>query len=348
MDQLCKEPHLDIVVEENEIVDGAKKIIKKIRPTWPLNNLHFKIFTDGITNKLIGVWYAEHYNEMVLIRVYGHKTDLLINRKDETRNIRILNKAGFTHSIYATFNNGLAYQFIEGNILTIETVRDPKIYILIAKRMAQMHKLKPEDVEISKEACIWNKLEKFMEIMPKKFIDDIKQARFEKLIKPFIILKQNYQVLKKELISLDNDIVFAHNDLLLGNILYNQKENTVTFIDFEYTAYNYQAFDIANHFAEFAGIDNPDYSLYPNEQLQKTWLNIYLQEYNNVNYVLENEINLLYFQVNKFVLLSHFFWGCWALIQSEHSTINFDFLQYAAIRFNEYFKWKEKYFNIKM
>lgn len=43
MDQLCKEPHLDIVVEENEIVDGAKKIIKKIRPTWPLNNLHFKV-----------------------------------------------------------------------------------------------------------------------------------------------------------------------------------------------------------------------------------------------------------------------------------------------------------------
>lgn len=143
--------------------------------------------------------------------------------------------------------------------------------------MAQMHKLKPEDVEISKEACIWNKLEKFMEIMPKKFLDDIKQARyfkilnilviyyifirliiiiifrFEKFIKPFIILKQNYQMLKMELISLNNDIVFAHNDLLLGNILYNQKENTVTFIDFEYTAYNYQAFDIANHFAEFAG-----------------------------------------------------------------------------------------------
>lgn len=43
MDQLCKEPHLDIVIEENEIVDGAKKIIKKIRPTWSLNNLHFKV-----------------------------------------------------------------------------------------------------------------------------------------------------------------------------------------------------------------------------------------------------------------------------------------------------------------
>ncbi|XP_076748938.1 ethanolamine kinase 1 isoform X2 [Xylocopa sonorina] len=285
---------------------------------------------------------------MVLVRVYGHKTDLLINRKDETRNIRILNKAGFTHSIYATFNNGLAYQFIEGNTLTIETVRDPYVYTLIAKRMAEMHKLKPDDAEIAKEACIWKKLEHFMEIMPKEFSNDTKQARFEKLIKPFAELKQNYHLLKKELSNLNNEVVFAHNDLLLGNVLYNQKENSVTFIDFEYTAYNYQAYDIANHFAEFAGIDNPDYSLYPEEQLQKAWINVYLQEYNNVNCVPESDINLLYSQVNKFVLLSHFFWGCWGLIQSEHSTIDFDFLEYASIRFDEYFKQKEEYLSTEL
>ena len=342
MDQICEEPYFNITIDENEIVHGAKEIIKKIRPTWPLDKLHFKIFTDGITNKLIGVWCFGHYNEMVLVRVYGHKTDLLINRKDETRNIRILNKAGFTHSIYATFNNGLAYQFIEGTTLTTETVRNPNVYTLIAKRMAQMHKLKPDSDDISKEACIWGKVEKFMEIMPKEFSDDSKQARFEKLIKPFTVLKQDYQLLKAELEDLNSNVVFAHNDLLLGNVIYNEKEDTVTFIDFEYTAYNYQAFDIANHFAEFAGIDNPDYSLYPEGELQKAWLSIYLQEYNNVNYVPENEINLLYIQVNKFVLLSHFFWGCWGLIQSEHSTIDFDFLEYAAIRFNEYFKWKEE------
>lgn len=52
-------------------------------------NFYFQIFTDGITNKLIGVWHSGHYNDMVLVRVYGHKTDLLINRKDETRNIRV-------------------------------------------------------------------------------------------------------------------------------------------------------------------------------------------------------------------------------------------------------------------
>lgn len=346
MDQV--EPHLDITIDENEIVDGAKEIIKRIRPTWPLDLLLFKVFTNGITNKLIGVWPPGSYNSMVLVRVYGHKTDLLINRRDETRNIRILNKAGYTHSIYATFNNGLAYQFLQGDTLTTETIRKPEVYVLIAKRMAQMHQLEPNVEGIAKEPCIWNKTEQFMEIMPKEFSDSIKQEKFKKLIEPYNVLEREYQFLKDELSSVNSKVVFAHNDLLLGNVLYNQKENSVTFIDFEYTGYNYQAFDIANHFAEFAGIDIPDYSLYPEEQLQRAWLNIYLQTYNNVNYVPENEVTQLYVQVNKFVLLSHFFWGCWALIQSQHSTIDFDFLEYAALRFNEYFGRKGEFLQLEL
>lgn len=43
MDQLCEEPYFDVTIDENEIVDGAKEIIKKIRPTWPLEKLHFKV-----------------------------------------------------------------------------------------------------------------------------------------------------------------------------------------------------------------------------------------------------------------------------------------------------------------
>lgn len=73
------------------------------------------------------------------------------------------------------------------------------------------------------------------------------------MIKPFAILEEEYKILKNNLMILNSPIVFAHNDLLLANVLYNKEQNTVTFIDFEYTAFNYQAFDIANHFAEFAG-----------------------------------------------------------------------------------------------
>lgn len=59
-----------------------------------------------------------------------------------------------------------------------------------------------------------------------------------------------YEVISK----IPSPVVFAHNDLLLGNILYDeQSETNVIFIDYEYADYNFQAFDIGNHFAEFAG-----------------------------------------------------------------------------------------------
>jgi hypothetical protein len=48
------------------------------------------VFTDGITNKLLGCFYEESPEDVVLIRVYGHKTDLLIDRNAETRNIQVL------------------------------------------------------------------------------------------------------------------------------------------------------------------------------------------------------------------------------------------------------------------
>lgn len=37
------EEHLDITINENEIIEGAKDVIKKIRPSWPLQQLHFKV-----------------------------------------------------------------------------------------------------------------------------------------------------------------------------------------------------------------------------------------------------------------------------------------------------------------
>ncbi|XP_014236321.1 ethanolamine kinase 1 [Trichogramma pretiosum] len=342
----AKEPHFDITIDEKDLISGAKKIVKNLRPSWQDDKLSHKMFTNGISNKLIGIWHENDYNKMVLVRIYGHKTDLLIDRKEEIKNIRMLHKAGFTHSIYATFNNGIAYEFIEGNTLTVDTIRDLDICKLVAVRLAEMHLLKPKKCKLGEDkSIIWEKTEKFMSIMPKNFADPTKQKKFEKLIKPHSILMQEYQTLKDGLSQLNSPVVFCHNDLLLTNILHNEKENKVTFIDFEYAAYNFQAFDIANHFAEFAGVDEPNYSLYPDEELQKIWLRFYLERFRSNTHIPEEDVAILYEQVNNFVLLTHFFWGCWALIQSQYSLIDFDFLEYAALRFNEYFRMK--YLNLE-
>ena len=69
-------------------------------------------------------------------------------------------------------------------------------------------------------------------------------------------LKQEFEWLKTHLDKFESPLVLCHNDLLLGNILYDENSNVVHFIDFEYAGPNYQAYDIANHFNEISGIQH--------------------------------------------------------------------------------------------
>ncbi|XP_071453508.1 ethanolamine kinase 1 [Hetaerina americana] len=368
-------PHLPIAIEETLLLDGAIAVLKEVRPLWKKENIEFKIFTDGITNKLVGCKNGAEAGEMVLVRVYGQKTDLLIDRAAETRNMKVMHKAGYAPRLYATFENGLVYEFVPGITLTVETVRLPSIFTLVARMLAQMHCLDLMSSENNgwsdsipgkeqNEPILWKKASSFTELAPSSFESPEKQARYEKLVPSKQILKKEWSLLQKELQDIGSPVVFCHNDLLLGNVIYNN--NQVTFIDYEYADYNYQAFDIGNHFNEFAGVEDVDYKRYPSKEFQFSWLRIYLEAFKEVSHskkqksigncvedgvqnmkVSEREVNELYIQVSKFSLASNLFWGVWALIQAEHSTIDFDFLGYAAARISQYSATKEEFLSLK-
>jgi thiamine kinase-like enzyme len=116
----------------------------------------------------------------------------------------------------------------------------------------------------------------------------------------------------------------------------------VVFIDYEYGAYMNRGFDIGNHFNEYAGFDC-DYSKYPASKHQLEWLEIYLTEWNGGRRPSGQEINEIYREVNKFALVSHFFWAVWAMVQASVSDIEFDYLGYAILRFAEYDRRREEF-----
>ncbi|XP_030762484.1 ethanolamine kinase isoform X1 [Sitophilus oryzae] len=342
--------HIAVTISENDIENGAYKVLQEIRPYWQPSRVKFKLLTDGITNKLVGCRPEDApEEETVLVRIYGNKTDLIIDRKAETRNILTLSKQGLAPNLYATFENGLAYRYQPGYTLNKQTVRDPLIYPLIARKMAKLHKAKVEGVE-NPRPFIWKKLRDFLNLVPEEFTNAEKQRRFLELGLPSQSdLNEELICLQKSLEKTETPIVFCHNDLLLGNVIYTESENDVTFIDYEYAAFNYQPFDIANHFAEFAGIDldNTDYkNNFPSKEFQKEWIEVYLQEFFGIE-PNENEIEELYVKVTKFVLVSHMLWGVWGLIQAEHSSIDYDYMKFAKIRFTEYFTRKEEFLSLK-
>ena len=84
--------------------------------------MHLNQFTDGLTNKLYKV--VGHVEttphdgpvkqKTALVRIYGKKTEILIDRERETRNLVCLARAGLVPPLYGRFNNGICYGYVEG------------------------------------------------------------------------------------------------------------------------------------------------------------------------------------------------------------------------------------------
>lgn len=327
-------PEIFIQIDtEEELKKGAAQVVHLVRPDWKKDDFQYKIFTDGISNKLIGV-YTDDKNKMLLVRVYGAKTELIIDRQSEIRNMLVLNQVGCGCQLYAKFGNGLVYQFLPGDILTIESAKNSKIFPKVAAAMAKMHKLVDLGPDVPKNPCMWKKLHMFLDQFPTNLQDPRLTFTKEKLTK-------EVKILEEKLACKKSPIVFTHNDLLLANIVISN-EGQIFFIDYEYGDYNYQECDIANHFDEMAGVENMDFIKdYPSKQFQLEWIREYLLAYHE-KAPTEKEIEAFHQGVNQFSLCYHMMWGLWGLVQAEISKIDFDFVAFGLSRLNEYFRVRDE------
>ncbi|XP_073400096.1 ethanolamine kinase 1 [Dendrobates tinctorius] len=336
-------PRLELTVLEAAYREGALRLLRELRPEWRPEEVTTQVFTDGITNKLIGCYVGDAMEDVVLVRIYGNKTELFVDRDEEVKSFRVLQAHGCAPKLYCTFNNGLCYEFMQGAALDPEHVCNPKICRLIARQLAKIHAIHAHNGWIPK-SNLWLKMRAYFSLVPTEFSEPLVHDRFVRDVPGRQDLEEEMVWMEKTLSSLGSPVVLCHNDLLCKNIIYNDKRDDVKFIDYEYSGYNYQAYDIGNHFNEFAGVNEVDYSLYPERALQLQWLQAYLlayKEYKGVKAeVSESEVERLYVQVNQFALASHFFWGLWALIQAKYSKIEFDFLGYAIVRLSQYFQMK--------
>ena len=173
----------------------------------------------------------------------------------------------------------------------------------------------------------------------------------------FAILEAALRDLDKANVELMPQVVFCHNDLQGGNILLaTDKSNipnfespeSLTFIDYEYSAYNFRAFDVANHFMEWTF----DYSKkeapffryepqkWPSEDQQQAFVRRYLNttapelfdfqgitspslaEKNEI----QNYVDWFLTSVQLHTMSSHLLYSTWGLAQYFSSSIRFGYL----------------------
>ncbi len=345
---------IDLGQEQEKLLAKATQLVLKVRTEWSSEAARSKVFSGGISNILVGIYQEGNKDDMVLVRVYGVNTEVIIDREAEIRNMKLFHASGCGPALLATFANGIAYEFVPGRIFDVDMAPDPKFNQPVVEMLARMHRMPVAD---GARPEMWNRLRKFLSASPDGGFapgtagaDEKKAARFRECgIMSRSELAAEVDELEKALSGTDSPVVHCHMDLLLGNIVYNEKSGKVTFIDHEYGTPNYQAFDLGNHFVEFVGVDGElDYNrYYPSEAVQLDWLRRYLRAYNSGKEPTDKEVRHLYVETNKFALCAHLKWGIWALVQAKNSTIDFDFIDYARQRLDEYKKRKQEFLSLQ-
>lgn len=351
---------------EESLREGALRVLSHVRPHWDLATVHFKTFTDGITNQLVACWPSGKGgsdkggggegklggDDTVLLRVYGQRTELFIDRSAEVLNMQLLHAHGLAAPLHCAFRNGLCYGFNPGRVADTRLVRDPHVSRLIAQTLARMHSVRLVRKGGQVAPSLFPTLHKYLSLVPTHFDDLEKNHRFVSCIPSKCELEREVSLLEAHLSGLGSPVVFCHNDLLVKNIIYQEEQDRVIFIDFEYADNNYQALDIGNHFCEFGGVERFDSSLYPEREFQLCWLRHYLDEWHRLagrgEAASPRDVEVLYVQVNKFALASCMLWCLWALIQAAHSTIKFDFLQFALERLDMYKRHKAEFMDLQL
>jgi len=313
---------------------------------------------------------VEREPRFILLRLFGELSQTPVHhyrQVTETVVFTMLAERNLGPRLLGVFPGGRLEEFIPGHPLTTGEMRSKEFSSQIARNVALVHSL---EVPVSKEPTwLADTMRGYlhrMTVCPEK-------VPVEERLQAVSLAEWDFRAEVDWLLSLiktvNSPVVFSHNDINTGNILVREDKKVwdpVVLIDYEFSSYNYRAFDIANHFNEwmydYGRKDFPFYyrhrDRYPSTREQERWVRIYLDTYleqqrlleeNNSNISREScsshtqaqESHLLR-EVAVFTLASHLLWCLWSLKQGQTSSIPFAYYNYAKDKLEDYKQSKDK------
>ncbi|CDS36501.1 ethanolamine kinase 2 [Echinococcus multilocularis] len=365
---------VDLRLESYKDMPNIQSLMSIVKPEWPFDKLQFKLFNEGTSNILLGVFLEQPLTQenCVLVRIFGYQTELYIDRDREAIYLWILNQLNFASRVFSKFTNGICYGYLPGSTVTYELLSEPKYFKMVAEKMAGLHTLPIDEFAeqhfsdvgfiFDTSPCVLNSALKFISLISDILLpkttencagDGVTDNNLNEVFPTKEYLIEEVLFLRKLLSTAKSPVRFCHNDLLFGNIILSTDKGSVHFIDFEYCGYNHVCYDIANHFCEYTGMANHDFSRYPSRILQAEWVRTYLRAFKKHSNCTStelppidvDEIDAWLDEIQNFTLASHLYWGIWSIVQSQRSKINFDYTKYALTRLNEYKKLKAMLLN---
>ncbi len=215
----------------------------------------------------------------VLVRVFGGEGS--IDRVQDNAVFISLSKSGLGPKCHGLFANGRVEEFLqEFRSLLYEELSDERISHAIAAELARVHHFQPPSAVLGPrpEPSLWRQLWGWHK--------DALQVSFEAGTSQAALLEALHldqaECELRELQAQVQDtwpLAFCNNDLNAENIMVNSDSGKIFLIDFEYGGINYIAFEIANHFNEYAGVKpEPDFTRFPSESHMLKFCEVYISQ----------------------------------------------------------------------
>lgn len=225
---------------------SAEILISRFRPDLveKLKDDHLcvEVVSGGYTNKLLVLYFESDPSEKILLRIYGEDTENFIDRDREINLLRTLYKHKCSGEVYGIFGNGMCYEYVPGETLTADMAKDPHVTTLIIQKLVQLHCIDREQGNLP-EISLFDKMDSMLRWVPKQYANSVTQENFDQLNLPTVDqLGAEVELLRTHLDRAENfsPLVFCHNDLFYGNIIYEEDSDRLHFIDFEYAGINHQ------------------------------------------------------------------------------------------------------------
>ncbi|XP_074576509.1 putative choline kinase 2 [Curcuma longa] len=317
----------------------AKKILYELASEWSdvadSRALEVVQLKGAMTNEVYQVnWPTrskDGVSRKVLLRIYGEGVDVFFDRENEIQTFACMSRHGQGPLLLGRFANGRVEEFINARTLSAADLRDPMVSSLIASKLKEFHDL---DMPGEAKVFLWERLRNWLKEAHRLCSpEEAKEFQLDKLA-------EEMKTLEEILSAEDQNIGFCHNDLQYGNIMMDEESKQVTIIDYEYASFNPVAYDLANHFCEMAAdyhTQTPhvlDFNKYPDVEEQKRFVQTYLTS--SGEKLIDTEVKKMLQLIEKYALASHLLWGLWGIISEHVNEIDFEYMEYARQRFQQY------------
>ncbi|XP_052188317.1 probable choline kinase 1 [Diospyros lotus] len=339
-----------MAVKENgleELPPPLQNLLRSLASNWghliDTSRLEVVRLSGAMTNEIYRISWPnsemanENDTKTVLVRCYGKGVEIFFNRDEEIRTFECISEHGQGPRLLGRVPEGRVEEFIHAKTLSAGDIRDPEISGLIAAKLREFHNL---DMPGPKRVFLWDRM--------RKWLSEARRLCSPEQAKEFGLdnLEEEIRMLERDLSRDYQEVGFCHNDLQYGNILIDEETRSITIIDYEYASYNPVAYDLANHFCEMAAnyhTDTPhvlNYNLYPSPEDRRRFVRLYLSSAGKLPR--DTEVERLVDDAEKYTLANHLFWGLWGLISGNVNDIEFDYMEYARQRFQQYWLGKPK------